>query len=65
MIKEQKEYSQDDTYRKGDILYHPVLKKEGKIKKIDIIARRHQKLYVNFEDIGEKILIAGIDNDSE
>ncbi len=64
MIPEQKEYSQDATYRKGDILYHPVLKKEGKIKKIEIIARHRQKLYVTFEDIGEKVLIAGIENES-
>ena len=55
-----KEYTQDKTYDRGDIIYHPVFKDSGKIKKVGQIANGTQKLWVDFDHKGSKILIAGI-----
>ena len=58
-MADKNEYSQEQTYQKGDVIYHPVFKDTGKIKKIDWTVTRIQKLYVDFEKKGSKILIAG------
>lgn len=64
MTENQKMFSRDDMYRKGKVIYHPVFKKKGKIKKIEIVAANQQKLHVEFEDLGKKVLIAGSTNQS-
>ena len=64
MKENEKIFSQDDIYRKGEVIFHPVFKKKGKIKKIEIVAANQQKLHVEFEDLGKKILIAGSTNQS-
>jgi len=58
-MSDEKEYSQDQTYQKGDVIYHPVFKDTGKIIKIDWTVTRIQKIWVDFKEAGSKILIAG------
>ncbi len=59
MTKDEKVFSRDDIYKKGEVIYHPIFKKSGKIKKIEIVAANQQKLHVEFEELGKKLLIAG------
>ena len=58
-MPEPKEYSQDQTYQRGDVIYHPVFKDTGTIKKILLTADSMQKLLVDFKKKGSKVLIAG------
>ena len=55
-------YSKEKIFRKGEVIYHPVFKEEGKIKKIEPLASKRQKLIVHFKQHGEKKLIAGFSN---
>lgn len=59
-MEKEKVYSKDETYNKGDVIYHPVFKEKGKIKKIEQVLETQQKLFVDFENIGKKTLIAGM-----
>ena len=55
----KKEYSQDQTYHRGDIIFHPAFNESGKIKKIEWTSNKLQKLIVDFDEKGETLLIAG------
>lgn len=59
MRTQEKVFSQENTYRKGDLIFHPVFKDRGVIKKIDLIQDKRQKLIVDFEKVGQKKLLAG------
>jgi len=59
MRTREKVFNQEETYRKGDLIYHPVFKDRGKIIQIDLIQEMQQKLLVEFEKVGQKKLLAG------
>lgn len=59
MPSKEKTFNQEETYRKGDLIFHPVFEDRGVIKKIDLIQDKRQKLVVDFEKVGQKKLLAG------
>jgi len=60
-----KEYQINHKYKKGDEIFHPVFKEQGKIKSIEQLPNGMQKILVKFEKSGEKKLICGIKQSSE
>ncbi|NQT24120.1 hypothetical protein HQ585_02070 [candidate division KSB1 bacterium] len=59
MRTKEKVFNQEETYRKCDIIFHPVFKDHGTIIQIDLIQDKQQKLVVDFEKVGQKKLLAG------
>lgn len=55
-----KEYQISNKYRKGDDIFHPVFKEQGRVTKIEQLPNGTQKIVVRFEKSGEKKLICGM-----
>lgn len=60
-----KEYQIGNKYKKGDEIFHPVFKEQGKITGVEQLPNGTQKIMVRFEKSGEKKLISGIKQSSQ
>ncbi|MBN1782144.1 hypothetical protein JW948_13510 [bacterium] len=58
MTSKDKTYTPYDTYLRGETIYHPIFKDTGKVKKVIPTVNHMQKIWVNFDKCGPKVLIA-------